>query len=202
LSLADTERALYEQVWASVETYGTHSPGEQTAGAFRDLVMADIGTDDFRRVTVLDAGCGSGKGGVALHKLRFDVRLCDITDAGLVEEARTLPFTAASVTSDLRSLVRSVLGRTTFDYVYCCDVLEHLPTQFTMLAVDHMLRVTRNAVWMAVSFMPDNNGIWVGEVLHKTVQPFVWWRDSLKELGAVTDARDLQHSGVFVVRPR
>jgi hypothetical protein len=30
----------------------------------------------------------------------------------------------------------------------------------------------------------------------------VWWRDRLKELGNVREARDLLHTGVYYVEPR
>jgi hypothetical protein len=88
------------------------------------------------------------------------------------------------------------------DWVYCCDVLEHVPPQFTMLAIDQMLRVARLGVFLSIALVPDQFGVWVGEALHQTVQPFVWWRDSLREVGEVVDARDLLIHGVYVVRPR
>jgi hypothetical protein len=35
--------------------------------------------------------------------------------------------------------------------------------------------------------------------LHQTVQPFTWWRDSLKELGTIVEARDLLTDAAFLV---
>jgi hypothetical protein len=86
--------------------------------------------------------------------------------------------------------------------VYCTDVLEHIPTQFTMLAVEQMLRVARRGVFVAVSVVPDTFGVWAGKALHQTVQSYTWWKDSLSEIGLVTDARDLLHAGTFYVEPR
>jgi hypothetical protein len=88
------------------------------------------------------------------------------------------------------------------DHVYCCDVLEHLPTQFTMLAVDQILRITKVGAYFSVFFEQDGYGPWVGRYLHLTVQPFVWWRDALREMGDVVEARDCHEFGIFYVRPR
>jgi hypothetical protein len=82
-------------------------------------------------------------------------------------------------------------------------VLEHLPTQFTMLAMEQLLRVASEGVFVSVSLAGDSAGAWLGYGdLHQTVQPFTWWRDSFKELGRVLDARDLIGNAIFVVRPR
>jgi hypothetical protein len=90
-------------------------------------------------------------------------------------------------------------NRTRFDYVYCTDVLEHIPPQFTMLVIDQLLRVAHKGLFLNVSLVPDSFGMWVGEPLHQTVEGFVWWRDSLRELGTVVEARDLIQSAVFLV---
>src|SRR5690242_986817 len=113
-----SEAALYEQVWSAIETYGAHSPGEQVAAIFADLVREQRKVSTFDGITVLDAGCGSGKGAVALHSLGFTVRLCDLTNLGLTPEAKTLPFTEASLTRDLSPVTRAFghPSRITADY--------------------------------------------------------------------------------------
>jgi hypothetical protein len=113
----------------------------------------------------------------------------------LVDDARDFDFHSACLWHDL-----SHVGR--FDWVYCTDVLEHIPPQFTMLAIDQMLRVAKEGLFLTVSLVPDSFGVWAGKSLHQTVQPFQWWKDSLKELGTVTEARDLISNAVFVVKPR
>lgn len=183
------ERALYEQMW-DIPAYETHAPGEQYVSIFAEHVPSPA--------RVLDAGTGSGKGALALAAAGYEVCCCDLTDAGLVEDARRLPFFEACLWRSLRPQVR--VGWV--DAVYCTDVLEHLPTQFTMLAVEQMLRLTERGVFVAVSLTPDQCGAWVGKSLHQTVQSFVWWRDSLREVGRVPDARDLLNDAVFwVERP-
>lgn len=213
MSILAIERATYQSIWTSVEAYGEHAPGERCLPLFlqcierpdcQHLTLDECQKSERHGNTVLDAGTGSGKGALALQGAGFDVYTCDVTPDGLTPEARMLPYHDACLWHDLSPLARNVghPGRTKFDFVYCTDVLEHLPTQFTMLAIDQMLRVAKEGLFLSVALVPDSFGAWVGKPLHQTVQSYLWWRDSLKELGTVTDARDLLNSAVFFVRPR
>lgn len=182
------ETDLYEQMWA-IAPYADHSPGEHYLPVFLDLV-------GDARGSVLDAGCGAGKGALALQRSGFQVALCDLTDAGLLPDASVLPFVSTPLWVDLRTVVDEA------DWVYCCDVLEHLPTAFTMLAVARLLEVSRRGAFFSICLQPDVFGAWVGQPLHQTVQSFTWWRDALAELGQVRDCRDLVTTGVYFVEPR
>jgi SAM-dependent methyltransferase len=193
-SLVSSERETYEAIW-SLDAYAKHSPGETYLPVFLDLVGADRGT-------LLDAGCGTGRASVTLQQAGFDVVLADLTDEGLCEVARSLPFHEACLWRDLSLVARGFghPGRTRLDYAYCCDVLEHIPPQFTMLVIDQLLRVTSRGVFLSVSLVPDHFGVWLGKPLHQTVQPFTWWRDGIASLGELVDARDLLGNATFYVR--
>lgn len=192
-TILQTERATYEDVWSSVEGYADHAPGEHWLPLFLDMAQPKRGA------TVLDAGAGSGKGALALKAAGFDVTLCDVTDAGLVEDARGLRFYEACL---WREIPKALPMRYAYDYTYCTDVLEHIPPEFTMLVVDQLLRVTTHALFLSISLVPDSFGVWVGKSLHQTVQGFVWWKDHLAELGEVVEARDCLQTGIYLVRPR
>lgn len=189
-SIQEQERARYEDVWGTLTQYGDQAPGEQWAAAFMDIARP------LRHATVLDAGAGSGKGALALSAHGLDVTLCDLTPDGLVDDARALPFASACLWSDLERAVG------VHDWVFCCDVLEHVPTEFTMLAIARMLEVARRGLFCSITFEPDNFGQLLGAPLHLTVQPYSWWLTRLRELGAVIEARDLLESGLFLVVPR
>jgi len=194
--IVTAERDCYEEMWG-VAQYADVSPGEQFAKVF-DALVRDRG-DDPRNLTVLDAGCGSGNGALALKALGYQVTMCDLTPAGLVPEARALPFFETTLWASLKQ--RHVFGGA-YDYVFCCDVLEHLPTVFVGLAISEMLKVARKGLFLSVALGPDNLGVWVGRPLHLTVQPFPVWRDQLNEFGCVVEARDLIKEGIYLVEKR
>lgn len=187
-TLQAKEAEKYEQLASAAPTYGDFSPAERFLPIFLDVVGADRGT-------VLDAGCCTGKGGLLLAEHGFTVTLCDITDAHLVSAAERLPFFRAVLWHEFPFSVQ-------YNYVVCCDVLEHIPPEFTMLVVRNLLAVSRCGVFFTIGLMPDVFGAAIGERLHLTVQSFVWWRDRLAELGEVLEARDLLTTGVYFVRPR
>jgi SAM-dependent methyltransferase len=208
-SILDAERQKYEDMW-TVDAYASHSPGEMYAPLFLDMIggsplgLAFEHPNGLRvrpPYTILDAGCGSGKGALALHAAGFRIlSMCDLTGDGLVPEARSLPFVKACLWEPLLQQVHFAPGGK-FDYVYCCDVLEHIPTAFTMLVVSRLLEVARFGVFLSISFQPDVMGAWIGASLHETVQPFVWWRDNLNTVGRLVEGRDLLNTGVFLVKP-
>jgi len=181
------EQQLYADVWASIPQYGDVAPGERYVDILKEVCPAPA--------HVLDAGTGSGKGALALQQAGYTVTLCDLTPEGLVPEARMLPFRPVCLWKPLRSQ----LGLGSVDAAYCTDVLEHVPPQFTMLAVDQMLQLATRGVLLTVSLTTDGFGAWVGRPLHQTVQGFTWWRDSLNEVGHVQDARDLLSTGLYWV---
>jgi SAM-dependent methyltransferase len=199
----DDEAQTYGDVWSGLDHYGDHAPGEGWAMPFAQVTGAREGA------SLLDAGCGSGKGAVALRVLGFDVAMCDITKEGLTEIAEDIPFVHACIWHDLRPVAYLAnLSRKNVnaddadrvDWVYCCDVMEHLPKEYTMLAIRNMIDVARCGVFLAITFVPDHFGAMLGRPLHQTVESFVWWRDRLAELGTVVEARDCLNSGIFVVK--
>ncbi len=195
MSLETTEAALYTDVWAQVPAYRDNSPGEQLVSMF--LEMADL--PSRHRWTALDAGCGTGRGAVALAQAGFDVTMCDLTSTGL--ETQAFPFVEACLWDDLRPKLPALFGGK-FDVAYCCDVLEHIPQEFTMLVIRNLLSLVRHGVFFNISVKEDIYGVHVGQRLHQTVKPFTWWRDRLSELGEMVECRDLLVSGVYYVRPR
>lgn len=186
--IVEHERDTYAAMWA-VDRYHEASPGQSLLPIFLDMAKPRPGA------SVLDAGCGAGKGSLALREAGFNVLMCDLVDVR-TPDAQALPFFATSLWSPLRDQVSPN------DYVYCCDVLEHIPTPFTMLVVSRLLEVAERGVFLSISLMPDNFGIWIGKTLHQTVQSFAQWREQLDTIGHVVECRDLMHTGCFLVEPR
>jgi SAM-dependent methyltransferase len=184
--IVEQERTLYEDAWGLGEKYSAYSPGEECVEVFCEVAAPPA--------SVLDAGCGAGKGALALQARGFEVWGCDLTPSALPDPP-PFPFFQTSLWADLSDYREGA-----FDWVYCVDVLEHLPTQFTMLAIYQMLLVAKEGVFIRVSNLPDAYGVWVGRDFHQCVQPYTWWRDSLREIAYVEEARDLIGTSLFVIR--
>lgn len=187
--IAEHEREKYAAIW-SMPGYETFSPGEDNAARFLSVLSPKKGA------TVLDAGCGAGKGGLALSAAGMDVWFLDITSAGLDEVGLGI---------DRYRFIEQPLWERIYppkvllwDYGYCCDVMEHLPTEYTVLAARNIVDVCR-ITWFQIAFFHDGWGLAIDQDLHLTVRPFDWWLSRLKTIGKVVDARDLCGSGVFVV---
>jgi len=191
-TLAHLERETYEAMWA-VPDYANTSPGGQLVPAFLEM----SGATPKATTTVLDAGCGSGKGALALKAAGFGVEMADLTPAGLLLEAGGIPFHGLALWDDIRQRTCC-----TYDFVYCCDVLEHVPTPFVMLAVQRMLEAAYRGVFISVALQGDNFGVWVGKPLHQTVMNFVQWRHMLSAIGRVVECRDMLMNGLYYLERR
>lgn len=193
MMIRTAELETYQTAWA-VPQYADYAPGEQFVSIFVQMSGATGGS-------VLDAGCGSGRGALALRKAGFDVILCDFTGDGLVPDAQSLRFIETCLWDPLGPKLGYLFGRKV-DYVYCTDVLEHIPPVFTMLVVSRLLEVARKGVFLSISTVQDQFGPWIGKSLHQTVQNFADWRDQLSEVADVVEARDFLVTGLYYLRPR
>lgn len=181
-NITEQEVAKYTKIWQQ-EQYDEVSPGANFASYFTAITGAKPGA------TVLDIGAGSGAGSVALKRLGFDVTAFDLVGKG---------WKHPDIYLMTGSIWHGVPCDHLFDYAYCCDMMEHIPTQMVGLAVSRVLEHSKSA-FFTVCFNADTHGAAVRETLHLTVQPFRWWLDTMKELGTVFDARDLMGMGTFHV---
>lgn len=195
LTAIETEK--YASMWA-MNGYKDAAPGETYAPVFMDMAKPSIGKFS---PTVLDAGCGTGRGALALARLGFKVTMADLTPDGLSDDARALPFHQVCLWHDITTQLPYRWGGK-FDWVYCCDVLEHIPPTFTMLVVQRLLDVSKQGLFLAVSTRSDEFGHIVGTPLHQSIQSFKQWRDQLRELADIVECRDVLHSGVYLLRAR
>ena len=192
-STTEVEKTKYSQMW-DIHEYGDTSPGMNIADAFVEISECKPGG------TLIDLGTGSGKAAVRLqqrHKLL--VQTLDITSHCMRPGAQKLfgkSHFEASLWSDWPDRLP------TYDYAYCCDVMEHIPPEFTMLCLSNMFRAARH-VFIQVDIDPEGWGDLINETLHLTTMPFVWWRDHIAEFGEILDCRDMVseiHRACFYVR--
>jgi SAM-dependent methyltransferase len=168
-SLVEVETEKYEKTW-SIPDYHRYSHGEHYSEMFMEITGAKPGE------SVIDLGCGTGRGGQALEEQGLIPTYLDLKNYNNLE-----PFID-------QPLWEPIEGH--WDYGLCCDVMEHLPPEYTMLAIKNMLDACEG-LFLSVCFQDEAFGALVGEPLHLTVMPFVWWRDNLREMGNLIEARDL-----------
>lgn len=158
------EKDKYERMW-SLPGYRNLAPGEDAAARFLEVVRPSG--------VVIDFGCGTGRGGLALAKAGLDVVLVDFASNCRDTQAMALPFVELDLTKPM-----PVRG----DYGYCTDVMEHIPR-------DKVADVIRNimtcapVVFFQIATVPDNFGAAINQVLHLTVEPGAWWRDLFCSFG-------------------
>lgn len=180
MGIAELERAKYAKAW-DIQAYHTESPGVVFVDMFKQIAKPKAGQ------MVLDIGAGSGAATVKLKEAGLNAVGFDLTDTAWNHP--DIPFRMGCAWQPLPF-------DNVFDFGFCCDVMEHVPTQFTALAISRILDVCDRA-FFSISFKPDVMGRAIGEPLHLTVQPFRWWRDTFRELGTLYEARDLLGDGIF-----
>lgn len=185
------EQDKYTQMW-NLPQYRDCSPGESVAQTFLDIAKPDG--------VVLDLGCGTGRGGLAISRkfeLVIDGReavvkhcpvvLIDFTENSRDPEARKLPF----IKCDLSKVIH-IQG----DYGFCTDVLEHIPPE-QMDAVLTNLSKCVPKLFLQISLVPDTMGALIGQPLHLSVHPFDWWVETLSRFGVITWSQDQGESALF-----
>jgi SAM-dependent methyltransferase len=185
MQLIEQERSKYELMWTSVPPYRNSSPGLRNVERFLEICKPRAGD------TLLDIGCGAGLAGLEFAKHGLRVKWFDITDTGLDPAVPRASFRQGTLWERWQY-------SPIFDWGYSSDVLEHIPTEYTMVAVERIL--SNCAVsWLHIATSPDPYGVWIDDELHLTIRSFTWWLERLNFAGKVIDARDLIHTALYIV---
>lgn len=160
------EREKYIRMWA-IPGYRQEAPGENFVDQF-DLVAEPKAGE-----TVIDFGCGTGRGGLALADYGLDVWLVDFAPNCRDNEALHLPFLEHDLTQPCP--LRAKWG-------YCTDVLEHIPPADVGRVICNVMGSVDKG-WFRIATVPDRFGAVINQKLHLTVQPHDWWKDTFTRLG-------------------
>ncbi len=167
------EQQKYMKCW-NLPAYRNHSPGERTVDMFLecDIELSDA---EGNPSTLIDWGCGTGRGGYKLWRRGFDVTLLDFAPNCLDENIAAV---ASIDDGTLRFLEHSLIDKLDYhaDYGYCCDVMEHLPPDEVDAALAVILENSTHCFFQ-ISTMQDHFGSHedINEPLHLSVHGYQWW---------------------------
>lgn len=172
-----SEKAKYEQVWEH-EEYRTVAPGEDAAFLFKRVVSPQ------KNESLIDFGCGTGRGGVALAALcKLNVTLLDFAGNCLDKDSREylqeFPHKIKFVEHDLTqpTELRAMYG-------YCTDVMEHIPPEQVDAVLNTILSSARK-VFFQIACVEDQLGKLIGQPLHLSIHDHKWWRQKLEDMGCI-----------------
>lgn len=177
------EREKYERMWRIPE-YRNHSPGE------RHAPRVFIAWGRPTGATLVDLGCGTGRGGQAFAALGMKVTLLDFVEHAPNPDC-PLPFVCADLNGP-----PSVVA----DYAYCCDVLEHIPENELDAVLSHIAGSMRIKGYIRAFVGPDGYGKRIGETLHVTDRPAAWWAGLARKYFRVL-SEDLVDGYAAVIAP-
>jgi SAM-dependent methyltransferase len=163
------EAIKYGRLWAMPE-YRDVAPGEVFATVFLQQARPRHGSH------VIDFGCGTGRGAVALHDVGLKVTMLDFARNCLDDAVRErISENFAFKKHDLENPSPVIA-----EYGFCTDVMEHIPLAKAGLVLDNILRAAKHC-FFSISTQDDIRGDLIGEKLHLTVQPYEWWMERFRE---------------------
>lgn len=181
--LIESEREKYERMW-SLESYGERSPGMRHLDDALSRLMPSPGA------TIVDLGCGTGRVSAALKAKGFDVTAVDIAANAATE------FDGPYVVACLWDLPQSLEQ---FDYGFCADVMEHIPTARVDDALWNIAIHAQTTYFQIANFI-CHEGDAIGQHLHLTVKPIGWWEAKLNQFFTIEQSSKQPKHHIFVCK--
>ena len=170
-STIEEEIEKYQKAWDLIYT-DQNECGTRHVAFFLDHF--DISKND----KIVDLGCGSGRSVKLMRDQGFDAYGIDLIKSRYIDD---IPFTQANLWN---------LPDKKFDYIFCTDVLEHIPTDRIEDVLDNMRKICGKGIFLAVATRPDQAGKYINETLHLTVQDVNWWLEHLGSRFQTLSARN------------
>lgn len=191
--ILEKERGKYEKMWSDIGYERTNEPS-----IFLILFYAYFHKQIKAGQTVSDLGCGQGLSLYSFLQNGLKVQLVDITSHALsdsVKNAVALHPDISFFEQSLWSLNEEVLPT---DWIFCSDVLEHIPTDKLDLVLKNIAdRMIRGALFV-ICLREDYYGKVISDVLHLTVRPAKWWLEKVAKYFSVKSFEYLDDSVIAI----
>lgn len=156
------EQEKYEQMWEH-DVYRKFAPAESLVEEAMEALNATVGA------SVIDFGCGTGRGSAKLLEMGYEVTSLDHA-ANCVDNGIKLNFIKACLW-DLPDI--------SADYGICIDVMEHIPTEKVQDVLSGISKCTK-AAYFNIATRDDCLGSKIGKKLHMTVMEATHWQALMK----------------------
>lgn len=173
---ATSEKSKYDVIWRDFPSYRDCSPGEDFVPFFFDGFRGDMRAGQ----TLIDFGCGTARVAKSFLTKGLNTTLVDISPYALDQEVRNL----LTLFSNQIHFVQACLWQLPKElksayWIYCCDVLEHIPEDCLDSVLRQIEERMRFGGYMSICLKEDLSGKAVGQPLHLTVKNRDWWEKKL-----------------------
>lgn len=184
-NLAAVEREKYVAIWQR-EEYRRVSPGMIESDRAWQVCGIRSGA------TLIDFGSGPARA-----TKWFEDRGVDVVAVDFAPNAREtdVPFVEACLWDMPDALPPA-------DFGYCCDVMEHIPTEKVWEVLSGIAARVKKAAYFRIATRPDKMGRLIGRPLHLTINRGEWWRREVEKHFALVDViEDTGRDVILLARP-
>lgn len=177
-SRAQTEKTKYDVIWREYPNYRDCSPGEMFAPLFFDGFKNELRAGQ----TIIDFGCGTARVAKEFLSKGLNVTLVDISPYCLDEEIRHMLTLLSNQIHFQQGCLWQLPEQLKSAYwIYCCDVLEHIPEDQIDRCLEEISKRMRFGGYFSICLKEDLTGKKIGEQLHLTIKSKQWWEKTLSK---------------------
>ncbi|NGX38624.1 MAG: hypothetical protein K1000chlam2_01799 [Chlamydiae bacterium] len=175
---AQSEKSKYDVIWRDFPSYRDCSPGEAFVPFFFEGFKGELRAGQ----TLIDFGCGTARVTKDFLSKGLNITLVDISPYSLDEEIRHALTLFANQVHFVQACLWQLPDELKSAYwIYCCDVLEHIPEDYVDTVLEQIAKRMRFGGYFSICLQEDLSGKKLGHPLHLTVREKAWWEEKLSK---------------------